>query len=293
VKTATALVCAALLGASAAGASTAPPFNTLKALYAYDASRPASYRDAGVTDDSDGIAVHDVSFLSPRGGRVTGYLVLPARGAPAPLILWSPGLGGNRYSQLEDARALAKRGAAGFLIDPPSARPGGRDIFCSGRDRNAYIQQVVDLRRAIDVLGALPEIDRTRIAQVGFSWGSSIAGTLAGVEPRIRASVIDSGRAYHSHFLRDFCKPQLGRAKLASYAALLSVVDPVRYVAHATPNALLLQSGRLDPGTPRSEVLALYAAARQPKQLRWYAGGHELTANAYRERADWLVARLR
>jgi hypothetical protein len=169
---------AALVTASTAGA--VPPFAALKQLYVYDANVDPGYRDAGVVESRDGIVIHDISFASPRGGRVTGYLVLPPTTAPAPLILWSPGLGGTRDSQLEEARLLAKRGAASFLIDPPSARPGGEDIYCSSRDRRAYIQQVVDLRRAIDVVGALPRAEFAGptifgSSRSGSEWASGLA----------------------------------------------------------------------------------------------------------------------
>lgn len=289
VKLLIASVCALVVSSGASAAT--PPYSKLRSLYTYNASAPAGYKDSGV-DNQDGIAVHSVSFASSRGGRVTGFLVLPTSNDPAPLILWSPGLGGSRGDQLNDALTLAGDGAASFLIDPPSARPGGRDVFCTIRDRAAYVQQVVDLRQAIDVIGSLPEIDSSRVAQVGFSYGSSIAGTLAGVERRITATVIDSGRAYHSNFLRDFCSSSLSKRKLASYLQAVRVVDPVLYVGHVAPRALLFQSGRLDPGTPQPEILALLKAASSPKEVRWYQAGHALNDKAIRDRERWLVARL-
>jgi hypothetical protein len=53
-------------------------------LFSYDVTAPLVWRAAGTTDTRDGVTVRDVSFLSPKLGRVRAYLVLPPGDGPFP-----------------------------------------------------------------------------------------------------------------------------------------------------------------------------------------------------------------
>jgi hypothetical protein len=64
-----------------------------------------------------------------------------------------------------------------------------------------------------------------------------VTAVLAGVEHRIRAFALKSGRAHHTGFLRLAC-PQLGQKKLDAYVEKLSVIDPINWVPKATPSFL-------------------------------------------------------
>jgi fermentation-respiration switch protein FrsA (DUF1100 family) len=59
-------------------------------------------------------------------------------------------------------------------------------------------------------------------------------------------------------------------------------------VTHASPTALLLQSGRLDNLVPVADAEDLHTAAREPRTIRWYAAGHGLNQQAMSDRLDWL-----
>ncbi|MFL5914833.1 MAG: alpha/beta hydrolase family protein [Gaiellaceae bacterium] len=284
----------ALLPASSAAASTSanPSFAALLRLYAYTGSKPLDVRENAV-DKERGYTVHDLSYASPIRGRVSAYLVVPDGSGPFPAILWQPGLGGTRSTQLTDAISLAREGAASLLIDSPDVRSGGPNLIaCERRDRLPFIQYAVDLRRGVDLLATRPNIDVSRIGDVGFSYGSTIAGVLSGVEHRLKAVVIESGRAYHTGFLRDTCRGDLSKKRMAAYLASMDFSNPFRYVAHAAPTRLLIQNGRLDEFTPRKEALKLQRAASKPKTIRWYAGSHGLTPRAFADRDRFLETTL-
>lgn len=285
-----ALALAGLVAAGCASADTRTEAASGGGIFDYP-SGPLDVREAGV-QRFDGYSVHDISYASPVRGRVTAYLVLPDGPGPFPAVIWEPGLNGGRNDQLADATALASKGAASLLIDPPHVRAGGPTLItCTQRDRRPFIQYVVEVRRGIDVLSSRPEIDRNRIGDVGFSFGSTIAGVLSGVDRRLHAVVIESGRAYHTGYLRTACSTTPKR-KLRVYLRQLAFTNPIRYVPHAAPTPLLIQNGRRDPFTPRREALALQRAASQPKTVRWYLGGHELTASAYADRDRFLERAL-
>jgi dienelactone hydrolase len=154
-----------------------------------------------------------------------------------------------------------------------------------------YAKYVISRRRALDLLPELAGADGTRVAAVGFSFGSAVTGTLVGVDHRLKAAVIQSGPAHHAAAVRDFCA-RLGRHRLAAYLEELSVVDPVNYVGRAAPTSLLFQNGTQDGCSPRTDVNAYVKAASAPKEQRWYRAGHGLNARAFAYRDAWLARHL-
>jgi dienelactone hydrolase len=282
----TALVMLTTLVLAAVAQAAAPPGSPLVKRFGYDADRPLGVRDIGVVDRRDGIEVHDVSFAGAAGA-VSAYLVVPAGSGPFAGIVWSPGLNGTRDDQLEDARALARRGAVSLVLGhhlPP--------VACATRDAPTYVREVVDLRRATDVLAARTDVDARRLGVVGFSFGSNLAATLAAAEPRFRAVVLQSGMPYFSRWLRTWCTGRLTGARLGAYVRAMAFTDAARYVPYARPAALLVQNGTRDTLRPRAEVQALHRLASAPKTTRWYPALHQLNARAAADRDAFLAAQL-
>ncbi len=53
----------------------------------YDRNAPVDIREAGV-EQHGGVAVRDISYASPKGGRVPAYLVLPKGKGPFAAVIW-------------------------------------------------------------------------------------------------------------------------------------------------------------------------------------------------------------
>ena len=68
----------------------------------------------------------------------------------------------------------------------------------------------------------------------------------------------------------------------------MAPIEPIRFIPHASPTALLLQNGRLDNLVPVADAEVLHTAAPQPKTTRWYDAGHGLNQQAVFDRVDWL-----
>jgi dienelactone hydrolase len=276
-----------------AGASTpAAPRARAAALFDYDRSAPLARRDGGVINRNYPIKVHDVSYASPRGGRVTGYLVVPPGDGPFPAAIYLHGSGGSRLDLVAPAAWLAARRAVTLTIDSPFSRsprprvPAG--VTGLRKERDLAVQTVVDLRRAVDLLQSLPQVDGRRIAFVGFSAGAKSGAILAGVERRIKAFVLMSGAgAPAASFVRR-APPRLR----PTVARILAQTDPLRYVGHAAPAELFFQNGLSDTVVPRSALNALSNAGSRPKRIRWYRAGHALNAQAFRDQLTWLSQRL-
>jgi dienelactone hydrolase len=278
---------------AAVALATSPPAGTAStrgpaSLFDYDRSAPLEVA-WGRTAVSHDIAHRDLKFTAAKRARVAAYFVHPLAGAPWPLVIWTPGRGGDRNEELGDADALARNGVASLLVDPPAPEVVNCD---AAKDLAIFTRYVVGRRRAVDLALTLPNVDGKRIAAAGFSYGASVTAVLAGVEHRIRAFALKSGRAHHTGFMRLAC-PQLGQKKLDAYVEKLSAIDPMIWVPKATGPAFLIQDGTRDPWNPRADVLALYRAAHGPKELRLYAADHPLNAAATAYRARWLLRQLR
>ena len=249
-------------------------------LFGYAASAPLGWREIAAVDTRDGITVRDVSFQAPKLGRVQAYLVLPEGDGPFPAVVWLPGSNGSRDDHVEDARAIAKEGIASLL-----PQPAGPVLSCSkiARERATYVANVVILRRSLDALQSRPDVDRTRLGAVGFSYGSYVVGSGAGAEPRLKAVVLDSGGGRWSRAAREFCKPS------AKIMTSLRAIDPQAWIGR-TRAAVLIQNGSRDPLTRRVELQTLAKAART--KVRYYPALHPLNEQAYADRAAFLVGNL-
>ena len=119
----------------------------------YDHHAPLDIKESGVEKRGD-VTIHDISYASPRGGRVPAYLVVPSgKGSFAAVIwghwYWENSEFRNRKEFLDEAVALASTGVVSLLPDGPIARPGhvaDPDPF-SQQQVTDLIQSIVDMRR--------------------------------------------------------------------------------------------------------------------------------------------------
>jgi dienelactone hydrolase len=184
-----------LLSAGCSGSARGhAPGRARAALFAYDRSAPLAFRDRGRINHGYPIAVDDVSYASPKGGRVPGYLILPPGRGRHPAVIYMHGSGGTRLDFVVPGTWMAARGAVALTISSAESRgaqqPSGSDL---ARQRDLTVQNVVDLRRAVDVLRSRPQVDPSRIAYVGYSAGARTGAILAGLEHRIKAYDLLSG----------------------------------------------------------------------------------------------------
>lgn len=263
-----------------------------RGLFAYDANAPLNLQQT-VESTQNGVEVSGISFDSPDGGRVTGLLFDPVtRSSPRPGIVLMHGMPGNASNTAAGAQLLAEHGAVVIAIDAPFARRGGSPVRFSAQDRAEQIQLIKDLQRAVDVLRARANVDDGRIAYVGYSYGGAMGVLFAGIERRIKAAalvVADGGLV--SHYTGPDSNGTLAGLSCAAredWLQAMTPIEPIRFIAHASPTPLLLQSGRLDDLVPAADAQALHTAAPQPKTILWYDAGHNLNQQAAFDRLDWL-----
>jgi hypothetical protein len=171
------------------------------------------------------------------------------------------------------------------------------------RLRPAAFDSVSEVLLLTEYLSRRPDVDPRRIFLIGGSLGSAVVTVAAGIDARPAAVVLlygggDIGPLIGhtlTHPEQDapvpyVMAPLVGRA----LAWWLTPLSPERYAAAITPRTLIMINGAEDSLVPRRYALALYGAAREPKELVWVEGEHvQPSESALIERLSGLVtARL-
>lgn len=268
----------------------------------YDSKLPLDTQDVGV-DFRGPVGIYDLTYASPKGGRVPASLVLPPGKGPFAAIIWGHWCWANsefrnRKEFLDEAVALAPAGVASLLIDFPIARPGhveDKDPL-SSREIDNLVQQVVDIRRAADLLLSRPFVDAKRLAYVGHSCGAEAGSIVSGVDKRFRAFVLMAGGPTDEVLVKtpeyQEGRQKLGTEKLDAYMAKHAIVDPARYLLHAAPAMLLFQFGAREKFLTPERARATAAVASEPKTVKIYDAPHALNAEARRDRVAFLTEQL-
>jgi dienelactone hydrolase len=255
----------------------------------YDPKSPLALEQVPVRDFTFA-RLMEVSYASPRGGRVTAYAVIPTSPAKRAGIVWQHWGQGDRSSMLPEALRMARRGAASILINSPTNRPNPPQPKTPEESLSLWLQDAVDLRRAVDVLVEDYAVSPTRLAYVGHSYGATLGGIIAVGERRFRALVLMGGFASISDSI---LHPKSGPSGDRHLADVYSVIDAERYIGQAAPAALLLQFARYDRFITEEQANRYAAAASNPKLVRWYDCGHEFNdSQSCADREHWLAKQL-
>jgi len=269
----------------------------------YDHKAPLEIKEASV-EKRGNVAVHDISYASPKGGRVPAYLVVPAGKGPFAAILWghwywtnSPMR--NRSEFLDEAVVLAQSGVVSLLPDGPIARPGHVENRAPLNDDQItdLIQSIVDMRRGTDLLLGRADVDPARLAYVGHSYNASVGGFLSGADKRFRAFVLMAGGLsdkldFQTEDLRQY-RQKVGPEKFDAFARKYAWLDPGLFVAHAAPATVFLQYAAQEKFLSPEHARKYFALVSEPKQFKLYDAPHALDAEARRDRIKFLSEQLR
>src|SRR5437879_3118565 len=165
----------------------------------YDQKAPLGIKQIGVQQRANA-TVYDITYDSPKGGVVPAYLVVPRGRGPFAAVIWGHWYWQNssmrnRKEFLDEAIALAPTGVVSLLTDGPIARPGhveSKDPL-NEQDITDLVQQVVDMRRGVDLLLARRDVDPKRVGFVGHSYNAMVGAILSGVDKRFKVFVLMTG----------------------------------------------------------------------------------------------------
>jgi esterase FrsA len=221
------------------------------------------------------------------GKEIIGYLRLPKKtNGPVPLVLAVNGLDSRKEDLSESFSAILPFGIGFLAVDGPGT--GQSPIKVS---ENAERM----LSRVLDYIATRPEIDKSRVAMHGVSWGAYWATKMAIVErARLKGASAQSPPT-DTFFQKDFLMNSLigNREYLFDQVpALMAIFDNVKTVdemAEVLPKMslvkqgllgkpmapMLILAGVLDTQVPISDIYLLLSKGDVPKTA-WInpAGGH-------------------
>lgn len=215
---------------------------------------------------------------------IPATLLLPTSEVAVPAALLIHGYSSRKEHMTDSVgRALLARGFASVAIDLPlhgtRQNPVQAQSVRNPLDLLKHWRLAIrETRLAIRYLRARPEVDGERIAVVGYSLGSFLAVLLAADEPDVRAVVVAAG----GDLPTDTPFTTLAR----------TVANPIAAVRKLKGRPLLVVHGRRDRTVLPEQAERLFAAAGEPKEIRWWDAGHYLPPPAIDDAADWLVERL-
>jgi dipeptidyl aminopeptidase/acylaminoacyl peptidase len=207
----------------------------------------------------------EVQAEAQDGTPVRGWLVLPdsaSAQAPAPLLLWvhgGPQSSWNAWSWRWNPWLMAARGYAVLLPDPALSTGYGQHMMQRGHgDWGAA--PFTDVMAITDAVVKRPDIDDSRTAMMGGSFGGYMANWIAGQTGRFKAIVSHAGLWHMDQFMgttdmpmywyRAFGDPAVRPERYRAASPHLHVADI------ATP--MLVIHGDKDYRVPVGEALRLW-----------------------------------
>ena len=220
------------------------------------------------------------------GGEIVGYLQMPCNArAPAPVILAIGGLDSRKEDLAERFAPLLADGIGSFTFDMPGTgqapvkiKPGAERMFSS----------------AIDALAARPDVDATRLALYGGSFGGYWACKLAVTECDRLRGVVAQAPPVDRFFGAEFAATaftnteylfELGVAMMSLYDGVRTIDDFLRispehslvaqgFIGKNTAPMLII-AGALDSQVPMDDIDLLMRTGDTPKEA-WInpLGGH-------------------
>ncbi len=146
----------------------------------------------------------------------------------------------------------------------------------SNRYKEHVVEWLQDVSRTLDYLSTRADIDTTRFAYLGYSWGGRFGGVVLSIEPRFRAAVLTVAGF-------SFIRPQ-------------PEADDINYVPRVHVPVLMM-NGRYDNTFPlETAARPMYDLLGTPpdrKRLVIAGGVHYVPRNVLiRETLDWFDRQL-
>ena len=258
-------------------------------LFRYDRSAPLAV-ETGAVAERNGVVRQSLRYISINHARVPALLTYdPTTPAPRPVLMIQHGLRSSKDDpRLADLAAIwAPYGFACLTIDAPlhgERAQGPFDLMAllglPYTGLRFVVQNVVDLRRAVDLIETRPDLDAQRIAFVGFSMSTFLGVQFVALEPRVHAACLALGGAGLFHFF----SAQATSAPRAELEMVASIVDPLHYAGMIAPRPVLQVNSETDQVVPAALGHMLYGALAGPKRMIWYRGEHgEMPDDVLRE----------
>ncbi|MGZ9165546.1 MAG: alpha/beta hydrolase family protein [Anaerolineales bacterium] len=244
----------------------------------------------------DGVENRLLVMQTPFGYRRAAELISSENEGSYAAIMYvhwyEPESGNSNRSQFhEEAKEMARGGAVCLLVETLWSDP---DFFIKRTqddDLQNSIEEVVNIRRAMDLLLSQPSVDAKHFAYVGHDFGG-MYGVLAGsLDQRpTHYVVMASTPRFPDWYLYG---PKLEGEARESFSRQMSGIDPITHIPNLSPASVFFQFATDDPHVPKERAEEFFVRAKEPKEMKWYQAGHGLNDEATGDRKIWLKEKLR
>ena len=247
--------------------------------------RRGNIEDVAVADSvtADGQLSAFVTLRSDTGLSISFRVIRYRSDGPLPVLLV---LGGHRTgSDAVDLfgnvgqRAVV---ALDYPYDGPEKVKGiGAVVKTIPLARQAFLDTPPAVSLVLDWLLEEPWVDSGQLIIVGASLGVPFAATAAARDTRISGAILVHGAADNRLWLETqvarridlkFLHRPLGT--ILYWLAYGPALNTPQRIAQISPRPVLIIGARSDERTPAGQTELLFAAAREPKLLRWTDGRH-------------------
>ena len=232
---------------------------------------------------ADGQLSAYITLISDSGLAISFRIIRHPSDEPLPVLLV---LGGHRTGSdaVELFGNVGERAvvALEYPYDGPEKVKGlGSFARTIPLARQAFLDTPPAVSLVVDWLLEQPWVDGERLIIVGASLGVPFAVTAAARDNRIKGALLIHGAADNRLWLEaqvalrvdaKFMHRPLGT--ILYWLAYGPVLNTPERVAQISPRPVLIIGARNDERTPAGQTELLYAAAREPKSLRWTTGQH-------------------
>lgn len=260
-------------------------------LFDYDKSAPLDLKEIG-SETRGSVLVRDITFVGTKNP-IKAYLVTPTTPGRHAAILYVHWFGDpettNRTQFLNEAVTLAGRGVVSLCIDTMWSQRGWWRGRTPETDFAGGANQVIELRRALDLLLAQPSVDPARVAMVAHDFGAMFGAVMGATDQRPTAYVFLAPTPRLSDWYLYTAKP----ADLAAYKKQLEPLDPIRAVGQLAPAPVFYQFATKDEHVPAPRPQEFFDATKARKLMGVYEAGHDLVpAEVSADRVAWLAKEL-
>jgi dipeptidyl aminopeptidase/acylaminoacyl peptidase len=233
--------------------------------------------------------------IESAGERLIGTIYLGLGEGAKPTVVLLHGLPGFEKN-VDIAYELRERGWNVLL-------PHYRGCWGS-EGRYSFTGIPVDVKNAITVMASKPYVDKDRIFLVGHSMGAWAAMVTTAQDARVKGAVAIAGGATAteasdrttSHLTnlieQKFLKRVTLKDLLRDWRTMGKKLAAQDWVGAIAPRPLLVVGGQLDATVTPERVQAVFAAAKEPKELVMVAGADHVFTRKRRELVqtvtDWL-----
>lgn len=250
--------------------------------------------------ESEAYQIKDIEYAACDGKKIQAYVVRPLTNSKQAAVLYVHWLDpnakdSNRTQFLEEAKIMAAKGVSSLLISTFWSIPGG--YYFERRWQDDYqntLHQLKDLQRAVEILKAIPNVDKSNLHFVGHDYGATFGAMLLGVDQSFNSAVLMAGIADISDWYVYGSGSGVPQAnELDNFKQQFYSVNPQVLIQYSDAK-ILFQYAKNDFFISLKQAEALHSKAAKVAEVKFYDADHSLKVEAAKsDRLEWLEKVIR